>query len=238
ILFAGALLDVPLVKLVGAWMLVLVALNVRGQRGDDDAGAATSVGTAHDFLSAAAVIMLADATMSVDNVVALAAIAGGNFWLLALGVLISIPMIAYGALILTALIRRAPEIIAVGAAFVGCIGGGMAVSDPLVAGWVPTVGAKASAARAPTRPPSPQRHSIAIPQTAPQATPADRALPSPTVPQPAAPVEDHPPVFATSGPATYVRGWTEERVVVAGFVLLAVLAGLIIFVASFFDSLT
>jgi len=269
ILFAGALLDVPLVKLVGAWMLVVVALNVRGQRGDDDAGAATSVGTAHDFLSAAAVIMLADATMSVDNVVALAAIAGGNFWLLALGVLISIPIIAYGALILTALIRRAPEIIAVGAAFVGWIAGGMAVSDPLVAGWVqtdapalgvfapalvalfvlfaggtspkqarPTVGAKASAARAPTRPPSPQRHSIAIPQTAPQATPADRALPSPTVPQPAAPVEDHPPVFATSGPATYVRGWTEERVVVAGFVLLAVLAGLIIFVASFFDSLT
>jgi YjbE family integral membrane protein len=269
ILFAGALLDVPLVKLVGAWMLVVVALNVRGQRGDDDAGAAKSAGTAHDFLSAAAVIMLADATMSLDNVVALAAIAGGNFWLLALGVLISIPIIAYGALIVTALIRRAPEIIAVGAAFLGWIAGGMAVSDPLVAGWVqtdapalgvfapalvalfvlfaggtspqqarPAVGAKASAARAPTRPPAPQRHSIAIPQTAPQSTPANRALLSPTVPQPTAPVEDHPPVFATSGPATYARGWTEERVVVAGFVLLAVLAGLIIFIASFLDSLT
>ena len=80
--------------------------------------------------------MLADATMSLDNVVALAAIAGGNFWLLALGVLISIPIIAYGALILSAIIRRAPEIIAVGAAFLGWIAGAMAVSDPLVAGWV------------------------------------------------------------------------------------------------------
>jgi hypothetical protein len=80
--------------------------------------------------------MLADATMSLDNVVALAAITGGAFWLLAIGVLISIPIVAYGALILTALIRRAPEIIAVGAAFLGWIAGGMAVSDPLVASWV------------------------------------------------------------------------------------------------------
>src|SRR5208337_2272076 len=136
ILFAGALLDVPLVKLVGAWMLVLVALNVRGQRGDDDAGAATSVGTAHDFLSAAAVIMLADATMSLDNVVALAAIAGGNFWLLALGVVLSIPIIAFGSLILSGIIRRAPAILTLGAVVLGWIAGAMAVSDPLVAGWV------------------------------------------------------------------------------------------------------
>ncbi len=47
------------------------------------------------------IIMLADAAMSLDNVVALAAIAGGSFWLLALGVLISIPILVYGAFILT-----------------------------------------------------------------------------------------------------------------------------------------
>jgi YjbE family integral membrane protein len=270
ILFANALLDVPLVKLVVAWMLVVIALNVRGQRGDVDGGATGSVGTVGDFLSAAAVIMLADATMSLDNVVALAAIAGGNFWLLALGVLFSIPIIAYGALILTKLVHRAPEIIAVGAMFLGWIAGGMAVSDPLIAGWVradapalevfapalvalfvlfagagtipkqarPAGGAKASAARARTRLPSPQRHSIAISQTARQSTPSDCVLPSLTAPQPAAPFEDRPPGFALDGAAPRARGWTEERVVVAGFVLLAFLAGLIIFIASFFDSLT
>jgi YjbE family integral membrane protein len=270
ILFANALLDVPLVKLVGAWMLVVIALNVRGLRGDDDGGAAKSVGTMGDFLSAAAVIMLADAMMSLDNVVALAAIAGGNLWLLALGVLFSIPIIAYGALILTKLVPRAPEIITVGAMFLGWIAGGMAVSDPLVARWVradapalevfapalvalfvlfsgpgtilkqarPAGGAKASAARLRTRPPSPQRRSIAISQTELQSTPQDCALPSPTVPQPAAHVEDRPPGFAIDGAASRASGWTEERVVVAGFVLLAFLAGLIIFIASFFDSLT
>ncbi len=269
ILFANALLGVPLVKLVGAWMLVVIALNVRAENGDDDVRAFRSAGTAGEFLSAAAVIMLADATMSLDNVVALAAIAGGDFWLMAIGVLISIPIVAYGALILTALIRRAPEIITVGVAFLGWIAGSMAVSDPLVAGWVqanapalaifapplvalfalsasgravpnrarPALEATASAARARTRPPLPRPHSVPIPRTAPQSTPPDRELSS-TVPQPAAPLEDHPPAFATNEPAASARGWTEERVVVAGFVLLAVLAGLIIFVASFFDSLT
>jgi YjbE family integral membrane protein len=269
ILFANALLGVPLVKLVGAWMLVVIALNVKGQRGDDEGGAAKSVGTAGDFLSAAAVIMLADATMSLDNVVALAAIAGGSFWLLALGVLFSIPIIAYGALILTKLVRRAPEFITVGAIFLGWIAGGMAVSDPLVAGWVradapaleffapalvalfvlfsggatirkrarPAAGAKVSPARGGTRPPSLQRRSIAISQTAPQ-SPPDCALPSPTIPQPAVTVEDRPPSFAVDGAPSAAGGWTEERVVVAGFVLLAFLAGLIIFIASFFDSLT
>ena len=45
-------------------------------------------------------------------------------------------------------------------------------------------------------------------------------------------------MFAIDGPAASVRGWTEERVVVAEFVLVVFLAGLIIFIASFFDSLT
>jgi YjbE family integral membrane protein len=271
ILFANAMLGVPLVKLVGAWMLVVIALNVKAQNGDDDGRTFRSAGSAGDFVSAAAVIMLADAAMSLDNVVALAAIAGGSFWLLAIGVLISIPIVAYGALILTALIRRAPEIITVGVAFLGWIAGAMAVSDPLVAGWVQAnapalaifapalvalfvlstggrtipkqarpagIEAKASAARARTRAPSPQRHSVAIPRTAPQSTPPDRELPSPAVPQPATPLEDPPPVFAMNGPTASARGWTEERLVVAGFVLLALIAGLIIFFASFFDSLT
>ncbi len=267
ILFANALLGVPLVKLVGAWMLVVIALNVSGQRGDDDDGEASGIGTAGDFLSAAAVIMLADATMSLDNVVALAAIAGGNFWLLALGVLFSIPIIAYGALILTALVGRAPEIIAVGAAFLGWIAGGMAVSDPLIAGWVgtnapalgvfapalvalfvllagagaaqklprPAIRAKAPAVRARMREPLQRRQSVEIVRRAPRPAMDPEPRP-PAVPQP--PPEEGPPAFAVDGPAASARGWTEERVVVAGFVLLAFLAGLIIFIASFFDSLT
>ncbi len=270
ILFANTLLGVPLVKIVGAWMLVVIALNVKAQKGDDDGGAVRSAGLAGDLLSAAAVIMLADATMSLDNVVALAAIAGDNFWLLAVGILISIPIIAYGALILTALIRRAPEIITVGAAFLGWIAGGMAVSDPLVAGWVQAeapalaifapalvalfvlsagqrtnasealarIRPSRSVARVRTERPSPQIRSIAIPRTAPLSTPTGPEPRQPSVPERAGPLEDRSPTFAVDGPAASAQGWTEERVVVAGFVLLALIAGLIIFIASFFDSLT
>ncbi len=136
LLFANALLGVPLVKLVGAWMLIVIALNVRTQAYDGAARDIRPAGAGRDFVSAAAIIMLVDATMSVDNVVALAAIAGGAFWLVAAGVLVSIPSVAYGPLILSALVRKAPEIMAVGAAFLGWIAGAMAVSDPLAASWV------------------------------------------------------------------------------------------------------
>ena len=105
--FANALLAVPLVKLIAAWTLVVIALNVRARKAGDERPAAA--GAAGDFITAAAVIMLADAAMSLDNVVALAAIAGGSFWLLALGVVLSIPIIAFGSLILSGIIRRAPS---------------------------------------------------------------------------------------------------------------------------------
>ncbi len=264
VVFANALLGVPLVKIVGAWTLVVIALNVRARK-EDDVGVVGSVGSASDFVSAAAVIMIADAAMSFDNVVALAAIAGGDYWLLAIGVLISIPIIAYGALILSRIIRHAPEILTVGAAFLGWIAGGMAVTDPLVAGWVQS-NAPALAAFAPalvtlfvlaagkSAEPGSAREAAAIETVAPPASGrrAVRPRSPPAAPMPVrmletaahagAPpaVEDDPaPGFARDSYArSATKGWTEERVVVAGFVLLAFLAGLIIFVASFLDSLT
>ena len=80
--------------------------------------------------------MFADAAMSLDNVVALAAIAAGNFWLLAAGVLLSIPILAYGGLILTQIVRHAPEIMTIGAVILGWVAGEMAVSDPLLSSWI------------------------------------------------------------------------------------------------------
>src|SRR5205807_2396067 len=108
-----------------------IALNVRA-RGRDGGDAVADGGRTTDLVSAAAAIMVADAAMSLDNVVALAAIAAGNPWLLAIGILLSIPIIAYGSLILSEIIGRAPEILTAGAAFLGWIAGGMAATDPLV----------------------------------------------------------------------------------------------------------
>ncbi len=274
LLFANALLGVPLVKLVGAWMLLVIALNVRTNGAKSADGPAGGRAGAQDFLSAAVVIMFADAAMSLDNVVALAAIAGGNFWLLTLGVLISIPILVYGAVILTRIMRHAPEVFVVGAAFLGWIAGAMAVTDPLVGGWIdanapalgvfaPALGALfvlaagrgdprpavlAPSALDPTLPrgiglplaaaaPSRERPS---PVAAPPRVTAPIA-PIPPIPPPVAPSPsgDAMPGFASEAPAARGRAvLNEERLVIAGFILLAVLAGLIIFVAAFYDSLT
>ena len=237
--FANALLDVPLVKLVAAWTLIVIALNVRARSGGDDRLAAAGTVGRGDFVTAAAVIMLADAAMSLDNVVALAAIAGGSFWLLALGVALSIPIIAFGSLILSGIIRRAPAILTLGAAVLGWIAGAMAVSDPLVAGWV-EANAPALAVFAPALGAAfvwlagegAQRRSPR------RAIGAERA--TWTAPPSRLAVMTSPPAAAAAEPhgTQASGGWSEERAVVVGFVILAALAGLIIVVASFLDSLT
>jgi YjbE family integral membrane protein len=256
LVFANALLDVPLVKLIAAWTLIVIALNVRARKADDDNFASAGGAGAGDFVTAAAVIMLADAAMSLDNVVALAAIAGGSFWLLALGVLLSIPIIAYGSLILSGIIRRAPAILTLGAVVLGWIAGEMAVSDPLLAGWVganapalavfaPALGAafvwlagEGAERRSPRRALGPAR---ALWAASPAPIAVETSPPSAdleTMRDPA-PREELQPATAADPPSTHGRrGWNEERAVVVGFVILAALAGLIIFVASFLDSLT
>ena len=84
---------------------------------------------AANLWSAAAVIVVADAAMGLDNVVALAAIARGNFWLLAIGVAFSLPILGYGGMMLHELLRRAPGLLAFGAALLGWVAGGMAISE-------------------------------------------------------------------------------------------------------------
>jgi YjbE family integral membrane protein len=259
--FANTLLDVPLVKLLAAWTLVVIALNVRARKAGDDSGAIAEGAGAGDVAAAAAVIMLADAAMSLDNVVALAAIAARSFWLLALGVALSIPIIAFGSLILTQILRRAPAILTLGAVVLGWVAGGMAVSDPLVAGWV-AANAPALAVFAPAlgalfvwlAGEGAQRRS---PRRAIERAHAASTAPAPQIavgPQPlaatafeaihdrlpeAAPREEVRPLAGAEPHLTGASGgWTEERVVVVGFVVLAALAALIIFVATFLDSLT
>jgi YjbE family integral membrane protein len=256
ILFAAALLVVPLVKLIGAWTLVVIALNVQAKKLEDEITADASAAGTHDLLSAAAVIMLADAAMSLDNVVALAAIAQGNLWLLATGVLLTIPILAYGGLILLQIMHHAPEILRVGAAILGWIAGEMAVSDPLLSDWIqanapalaafapplvavfvwiagrgaekkqqPTAAAPASLGISLEPARSPALELLRTPEQACDATPPGAA-------PLAAPVDEPRPALAARG------GWNEERIVVLGFVVLAAIAGLIIVITSFFDSLT
>jgi predicted tellurium resistance membrane protein TerC len=81
-------------------------------------------------------IVIADALMGVDNVLAVGGAAGGRWELVILGLLISIPLVVYGSSFVTKLMDRWPVIAAIGAAILALTGVGMLVKDPLFDAYV------------------------------------------------------------------------------------------------------
>jgi len=134
--FAGLLMALPFLQLLSAAPLLVIALNLMAEN-DDDAVSLGGAGQGQEsILAAAGVIVVSDVAMSLDNVVALAALAGGRFWLLALGIALSIPMIVFGSFGFSRLMRAYPWLADLGAALLGWVAGGMIVGDPLLSGWV------------------------------------------------------------------------------------------------------
>jgi len=128
---AVELLRLPYLKLVGGALLFWIALKLLIP--EDDGG--DDVTSSSHLMGAIKTILIADLVMSLDNVIAVAAVAKGSFILLVLGLLISIPLVVYGATMLMRLMDRYPAIITIGAALIGFVAGEMAVTDPVVIGW-------------------------------------------------------------------------------------------------------
>jgi YjbE family integral membrane protein len=230
---ATSLLAIPLVKIVSALLLTTIAMNISS--GSLDAPAPSRRrGAPSDLWSAAAVIVVADAAMSIDNVVALAAIARGNFWLLAIGVLLSLPILGYGGMLLHNLLSRAPGLVAFGAALLGWIAGDMAISDPAVAPWA-NANAPGLVAIAPALGAAfVWLHGLitvkaASPRTLPE-------LPAPLTPIAYKPAIPKPPPLTPSadpGPRAAPRA---GRVIIVGVLVLAIAAGAFIAMVSYLDS--
>lgn len=130
ILFALAvsyLLGVPLLKVVGALLLFWIAIKLVL----DEGGEGHHVEGADSLWKAVRTIAIADAVMSLDNVVAIAAAARGHAELFIFGLLLTIPLIVFGSQIILKLISRFPILIWFGAALLGWIAGEMLVSDKL-----------------------------------------------------------------------------------------------------------
>ncbi len=126
--FITYLLGVPYVKIVGG--LLLLWIGVKLALGEEEDGQA--VESSENLWRAVRTIAIADAVMSLDNVIAIAAAAGGNIWLFIFGLLLSIPLIIFGSALLSSLLERFPVIVWAGAALLGWIAGEMLVSDPVV----------------------------------------------------------------------------------------------------------
>ena len=82
------------------------------------------------------VILVADVTMSLDNVLAVAAASHGNFFLLVFGLALSIPIVVFSSGLLSMLMDRYPLILYLGAAILGRVSAEMIFADPLVERWL------------------------------------------------------------------------------------------------------
>ena len=127
---AVELLKLSYLKLLGGALLFWIAVKLlMPEHGDD------GIESPGNLLQAIKTILIADLVMSLDNVIAVAAAAKGSIMLLVLGLLISIPLVVYGATMLMKLMVRFPSIITIGAALIGYVSGEMPVTDPAVVEW-------------------------------------------------------------------------------------------------------
>ena len=125
---AITLLQIPYVQAVGALLLFYIAVKLLADAGELNAG--HSVRKAVTLSQAVWTIVTADFIMSLDNVLAIAAVAGGDAVLILLGIALSIPMIIWGSQLLGALLQKYPIVAYAGAALLAFAAGDMLMRDP------------------------------------------------------------------------------------------------------------
>ncbi|MDR3369835.1 TerC family protein [Rhodoferax sp.] len=126
IFFALQLLAIPYLKIVGALLLLWIGIKLLLPE-DDDGHANIDGGTT--LLTAIKTIVVADAVMSLDNVIAVAGASHGSMVLVTFGILVSIPIVVWGSKLVLTLMDRFPVVITLGAALLGWIAGGMLLTD-------------------------------------------------------------------------------------------------------------
>jgi YjbE family integral membrane protein len=134
IVFTGlisVLMTLPYIKLVSSIALLWIAIKLLApaSHGDDEKPEA-----AKSLWRAVRIVVIADIIMSLDNVIAVAAVAKGHYVLLTIGLCISIPMVIAGSAIILALLERFPILVWGGAGVLGWVAGDIFASDPVVLG--------------------------------------------------------------------------------------------------------
>jgi YjbE family integral membrane protein len=125
------LLKIPGLLLVGGLMLVWIAFKLlRPENGD---GAHATPRAADSFWGALRTVVIADAVMGLDNVLAVAGAAHGSFLLVVTGLLISIPIVIFGSTFILKVIERYPGFVYIGSGVLAFTAVKMMTAEPLVA---------------------------------------------------------------------------------------------------------
>ncbi|MDE2578709.1 MAG: TerC family protein [Hyphomicrobiales bacterium] len=130
------LLALPYLRIVGGVLLLIIAVQLI--LGDEDSE--HDVKAQPNLIGAVTTIAIADAVMSLDNVVAIAGIARDHMGLMIFGVLLSIPFVVFGAGALMRMIERFPIIVWAGGALLGWVAGQMIAEEPFVHDWLARIG--------------------------------------------------------------------------------------------------
>ncbi len=125
-LFAAVVMDLPWLKLIGAVLLVWIAIKLLLPEEDEGHQIESS---AH-LWGAVKTIIVADFVMSLDNVIGVAGAAHGSFLLLLFGLAVSIPLIVWSSQLIMQAMERWPVIVMFGAGLLGFVAGEMMFSDP------------------------------------------------------------------------------------------------------------
>ena len=125
---AARLLQLMFIKFVGGILIIWIAVKLFTSGGDGQEGRKE----AGSLLQAMWLIIVADITMSTDNVLAVAAASKGNLFLLLFGLGLSIPFVVFTSNLLSMLMDRYPVILYIGTAVLGRVGGEMMITDPFI----------------------------------------------------------------------------------------------------------
>jgi YjbE family integral membrane protein len=136
IAFAVALLDVPFLKFGGGLLLLWIGVRLMAPSHDPH----ESIKPADKLVAAIKTIIIADAVMSLDNVIAIAGAAESadpdhRIALVIFGLVVSIPLIVWGSTLVLRMLDRFPVIVTFGAGLLGWIAGGLIINDPAGDRW-------------------------------------------------------------------------------------------------------
>lgn len=120
----GLLMGVPYLKLVGGALLLWIGVKLIAEEEDE-----ADIKAHENIWAAVWTIIVADAVMSLDNAIAIAAAAHGDFTLIGIGLVISIPIIIVGATLIARMLDRFPWLAMVGAGLIGWIAGEVMAGD-------------------------------------------------------------------------------------------------------------
>jgi YjbE family integral membrane protein len=124
------LLNMPFIKLVGGAVIIWIAVKLLSEGADEECQE-RECGT---IWQAVWIIIVADMSMGIDNMLAVGAASHGNLFLLLFGLFLSIPFVVFMSNILSKLMNRYPIILWLGAGILGKVGGEMMITDPWVRG--------------------------------------------------------------------------------------------------------